>query len=142
MTGDLLLDTHIALWLGNGDARLRLSTLGLIDRCWRGGGTLLVSAVTVWEIAQLIFAGRISLDRPVEDWIGVLAGGPGIATVPLTHEAAMGAYRLPDLAHRDPGDRLLIATAIECACPLVTYDARITRFGDTHGGKCGFAAVA
>jgi PIN domain nuclease of toxin-antitoxin system len=37
---------------------------------------------------------------------------------------------------------LLIATAIERGCPLVTYDARIIRFSETHGGGCGFRARA
>jgi len=41
--------------------------------------------------------------------------------------------------HRDPADRLLIATAIELACPLVTYDQRIAHFGKKHGRQYGFA---
>ena len=41
--------------------------------------------------------------------------------------------------HRDPADRLLIATAIELACPLVTYDERIARFGEKHGRRHRFA---
>jgi len=45
------------------------------------------------------------------------------------------------LEHPDPADRLLIATAIELDCPLVTYDARITRFAARHGGRYGFAAA-
>ncbi len=142
MTDALLLDTHIALWLENGDARLRPSTLSLIEACWRQGGTIFLSAVSVWEIAQLVDRGRIELARPLEDWMARFVDLPGIAAVPLSHGAAAGAYRLRDYEYRDPADRLLIATAIERACPLVTYDARIARFGDTHGGKYSFAAVA
>ena len=138
MTGDVLLDTHIALWLDNGDARLRPSTLGLIDGCWRNGGTVLLSAVTAWEIARLVSVGRIHLDRPVEEWVERLADFPGVGIVPLTHHAAIGAYRLRHLQLRDPADRLLIATAIELACPFVTYDAVIVRFGEDHGVHYGF----
>ena len=43
---------------------------------------------------------------------------------------------------RDPADRLLIATAIELACPLVTYDDRILRFAAEHGRQYGFASTA
>jgi len=137
-----LVDTHIALWLGNGDDRLRPSTLGLIDGCWRNGGTVLLSAVTAGESTQLVSTGRIILDRPVEDWIERLAGYPGIESIPLTHRAAIGAYQLHHLEYRDPADRLLIATAIERACPLITYDARIVRFGDQHGSHYGFKTAA
>lgn len=133
----VLLDTHIALWLGNGDERLRPSTLGLIDGCWRRGGTVLISAVTAWEIAQLVHAGRVRLDRPVDIWMRTLLDNPGVEGLPLSHRSAVGAYRLEDLRHKDPADRLLIASAIERGCPLVTYDKQITRFGETHGGQYG-----
>jgi PIN domain nuclease of toxin-antitoxin system len=43
------------------------------------------------------------------------------------------------LPHRDPADRLLIATAIELACPLATYDQRITHFARKHGRQYRFA---
>ena len=139
MTDTILLDTHIALWLDSGNERLRQSTRDLIDGCWRDGGTILLSAVTAWEIALLVDAGRIALDLPVEAWVERFLGRPGIAAVPLRHHAASRAYRLYHLEHRDPADRLLIATAIEIGCPLVTYNERIARFGERHGGQYGFA---
>jgi PIN domain nuclease of toxin-antitoxin system len=138
----LLLDTHIALWLDSGDDRLRPSTRTLIDTTWQNGGSILLSAVSAWEIALLVDTGRIHLDLSVEAWLERFIGRPGIATVPLTHHAAARAYRLHHLAHRDPGDRLLIATAIERACPLVSYDARIVQFAEAHGTQYGFAARA
>ena len=78
MTDAVLLDTHVALWLDNGDERLRLSTLRLIDGCRQGGGTVLISAVTAWEIAQLVSVGRIGLDVPAETWTERLVNNPGI----------------------------------------------------------------
>jgi PIN domain nuclease of toxin-antitoxin system len=69
--------------------------------------------------------GRIDLDRSVEDWLQRFVARPGLQAVPLSPSAAARSYRLHHLEHRDPGDRLLIATAIEQACPLVTYDERI-----------------
>ena len=54
----------------------------------------------------------------------------------------MGAYQLRPLAHWDPADRLLIATAIERACPLVTHDERIIRFATDHGAEHGFTVQA
>lgn len=138
MTNDLLLDTHIVLWLDSGDKRLRSATLDLIEACWRRGGTVLVSTITSWEIALLVSLGRINLDLPADAWVERFADHPGIEVIPLTHRAASRAYRLDGLENRDPGDRLLIATAIERESPLVTYDARIVRFGETHGPACGF----
>jgi len=142
VTDRLLLDTHIALWLDSGDNRLRASTRALIDGCWQNGGAILLSAITVWEIALLVDTGRIDLDVPVAAWIERFLDCPGIEAVPLGHQAASRSYQLHHLEHRDPADRLLIATAIELACPLVTYDERIVRFGKKHGRQYRFAVDA
>lgn len=142
MTDRLLLDTHIALWLDSGDDRLRPPTRALIDDCWQNGGTIFVSAVTVWEIALLVDTGRIDLDIPVGAWAERFLDRPGIEAVSLDYRAASRAYHLHHFEHRDPADRLLISTAIELACPLVTYDQRIAHFGNRRGRQYRFAVVA
>jgi PIN domain nuclease of toxin-antitoxin system len=101
-----------------------------------------VSAVTAWEIALLVDTGRIELDLPVESWIARFLDRPGLAPVSLGHRAASRSYQLFHLNHRDPADRLLISTAIELACPLVTYDQRIASFALRHGRQYGFATTA
>ncbi len=141
MSDVLLLDTHIALWLDSGDERLTSSTRALIERCWQRGGTILLSAVSVWEIALLVDTGRITLDVPVESWVSRFVGRPGIEAVPLEYRAASRSYHLHHLEHGDPADRLLIATSIERSCPLVTYDERILQFGENHGSQQRFSAV-
>jgi PIN domain nuclease of toxin-antitoxin system len=139
VTDALLLDTHIALWLDNGSNELRPETRAKIDTCWHAGGTILLSAVSAWEIALLVDTGRIELDVPVGTWIGRFLNRPAIEALPLTLGAACRSYQLHHLEHRDPADRLLIAAAIERTCRLVTYDERIVRFGKRHGRRYGFA---
>jgi PIN domain nuclease of toxin-antitoxin system len=140
VTDALLLDTHIALWLDSGDDYLRSSTRALIDDCWQNGGTIYLSTVSVWEIALLVDSRRIELDLPIEEWVTRFLQRPGIEAAPLDHRAASRSYRLHQLEHRDPADRLLIATAIELACPLVTYDERILRFSTDYGRQYAFTA--
>jgi PIN domain nuclease of toxin-antitoxin system len=140
VTERLLLDTHIALWLDGGSDRLNLATRKTIDSCWQGGGTIVLSAISVWEIALLVDLERVSLDVPVEAWVERFAERPGLENAPLSHAAAARSYQLHHLQHRDPADRLLIATAIELKCPLVTYDVRILGFAARHGSQYGFAA--
>lgn len=137
----ILLDTHIALWLDSGVDALQPPTRRLIDECWRDGGTILLSAVSVWEIALLVDTGRIDLDVSVARWVERFVDRPGVAAVPLDCTAAARAYGLDGLEHRDPADRLLIATAIACGCPLVTYDERIRRFAEQGGSRAGFAVA-
>ncbi|HYZ24886.1 MAG TPA: type II toxin-antitoxin system VapC family toxin [Rhodopila sp.] len=138
LTNALLLDTHNVVWLDSGNERLLPPTRALIDACWQRGGSLYVSAVSAWEIAQLVERGRITLHLPVRRWIEGLTDRFGTETISLTYEAATRAYALPDWFHRDPGDRLLIATAIELHVPLVTYDERIAAFARNYRNAIGF----
>ena len=101
---DLLLDTHIALWLSRGDARLGKTTRETIDATWKAGGRIFLSAVSVWEIAMLVEKGAIELDLPVEVWVNRFLDRPGLEAVPLDHLAASKAYSLHHLEHRDPAD--------------------------------------
>ena len=131
----LLLDTHIALWLDSGDDRLRPTSRALIDGCWRNGGTIFLSAVTVWEIGLLVDTGRIDLDVPIEAWVKRFLERPGIEAAALGPGPASRAYQFLHLEDRDPADRLLIATAVQLACPLVTYDERVARFAKKYGRR-------
>jgi PIN domain nuclease of toxin-antitoxin system len=93
LTHEVLLDTHIAIWLENGDQRLRPATLALIEDCRRNGGTILLSAVSVWEIARLVYRHRIELVIPLEAWVERFVDRPGVEVLPLSHREASRAYR-------------------------------------------------
>ncbi|HTG20569.1 MAG TPA: type II toxin-antitoxin system VapC family toxin [Reyranella sp.] len=136
---DLLLDTHIVLWLNSGDERLGEATRRTIDTAWKAGGRILISSVSVWEIAILVDKGFIELDLPVNEWVERFLDRPGLEAVALDHVTAARAYSLHHLEHRDPADRLLIASAIGLGCPLVTRDDRIRRFAKTRGRQYRFA---
>ena len=138
---DLLLDTHVVLWLDNGDTQLGRATRTAIDASWRAGGKIFFSAISAWEIAMLVDKDLIELDLPVDEWVDRFLARPGIEAVPLDHAAAALAYRLHHVEHRDPADRLLIASAIGLGCPLVTHDERIRRFAKTRGRQYRFAVV-
>jgi len=142
MSDALPLDTHIALWLDTGSSRLRATTRSLIDECWQGGGRILLSAITAWEIALLFDLKRIDLDVAVETWIERFLGRPGVESVPVGHRAASRSSALHGFEQREPADRILIATAIEHGCPLVTYDAPIAKYSKRHGRRNGFAVAA
>jgi PIN domain nuclease of toxin-antitoxin system len=141
LTQSLLLDTHVVLWLDAGDLRLRVGTRDAIDQFWQAGGSILVSSVSAWEIALLANTGRISLDCPPEAWIERFLGRPGVSATPLTWRASARAYQLPNFERRDPADRLLVATAIEIGCPLVTYDGPLSDYAAGVGRQTGLRVV-
>jgi PIN domain nuclease of toxin-antitoxin system len=141
LSASLLIDTHIAVWLDNGDARLRHATAALIDGHWREGGVVYFSAISVWEIAMLLRRRRIELREPIEQWLAHFLDLPGMEPIAVTHRIAARAYDFDPYDGGDPADRILIATAIELDCPFVTYDTHIRQFAKRHGRRHGFSAV-
>lgn len=142
MNDTLLLDTHIILWFTTGNRRLRPAVREVVNRTWQSGGTLLVSAVSAWEVATLAEAGRINLASPPDEWLRNLLAQPGFIGLPLDPEAAIRAPLLSGFTRKDPMDRLLIASAIQAGCPMVTADAAIIAFATTHGSRYGFAVAS
>jgi PIN domain nuclease of toxin-antitoxin system len=98
--------------------------------------------VSAREIALLADTGRISLDRPPETWVERFLDRPGVNAVPLTWSQSARAYRLPNFKRRDLADRLLVATAIDLGCPLVTYDGPLTDDAAGHGRQTGLRIVS
>lgn len=73
--------------------------------------------------------GKITLSLPLADWVEGAAALHGLEELPLDRRAAIRAASLPEL-HRDPFDRLLIATAHEHRLTLLTPDANIRQYPD------------
>ncbi len=69
--------------------------------------------------------GRISLSRPVDDWVDAALHAPGIRLLPLSPEIAIASTRLPGAPHGDPADRILMASARHLGGRLATCDREI-----------------
>jgi PIN domain nuclease of toxin-antitoxin system len=100
----VLLDTPVLYWLAVGNSeQLSADIVETLER-HAHRRPLLVSIISVWEIALL-------------ESIGL--------SVPIVVESC----RLPGQFHADPADRFLVSTArAECAT-LVTRDAKIVEYG-------------
>jgi len=130
--GLVLLDTHIWVWLINGNEQLKSSVaLQLIEEAARLSN-IRVSAISVWEVSMLEAKGRISFSIKCLDWVKQALAAPGISLVPLTPEIAVLSSQLPGEFHGDPADRIIIATALELGATLVTKDEKILRYGESN----------
>ena len=124
----LLLDTHVLIWLINGDAALSRAAKQEIDDASADRETL-VSVVCFWEIGMLQLKRRIRLAGSVLDWTRDAVNRPGITVAPLTPEIVAASSFLPGRFHADPADRMIVATARETGATLLTRDRRILRYG-------------
>ena len=125
----LLLDTHVWIWTIDGQAR-ELSGEAL-DAVAEAGelGRVIVSAISVWEVAMLEAKGRLRFAMDVGEWVRRALTAPGVLLADLTPEVAVDSTRLPEPVPGDPADRILIATARRTGATLVTRDARIVDYG-------------
>lgn len=117
----LLLDTHVWLWSLLDPARLSQRTHALLGS---SEAALHVSPITLWETLLLAERGRLALRPDPSSWLQeALARSPAEET-PLDFEVAL-ASRSIDLAHQDPADRFIAATAKVYGLTLLTADARL-----------------
>ena len=121
---NLLLDTCALVWLGMGggelgpDARRRIET----------ARTLYYVSISAWEIARLAKEGKIALGVEPGEFLSDLADQYGLVSLPPTDETMLRAAQLPDI-HKDPTDRIIIATALLRNLPVVTADSRFPQYG-------------
>ena len=120
----LLLDTHVWLWLVAGSADLTTEARLTIDEA-AAAGALRIAAISLWEVALLASRGRIVLGKSIGLWLDEALADPGPAIDPLSPQIAVESYALPDVFHRDPADRLIVATARVANATLMTRDQRI-----------------
>jgi PIN domain nuclease of toxin-antitoxin system len=86
---------------------------------------LFVSSISTLEIAQLAYRKRITLLTDLSEWVRRSCDNLQIQTISLDHEIAIAAYNLPEQFHKDPADRVLVATSRLHQIPLVTTDENI-----------------
>jgi PIN domain nuclease of toxin-antitoxin system len=120
----ILLDTHVVAWAADDSKRLSPDAASTIRRARRGGG-LAVSAITLWELAQLVARGRVQVYGSVETSVRALI--EDMTVIPITPEIAALATQFPEDYPHDPVDRLIGATARAEGMALVTRDERIRR---------------
>lgn len=126
----LILDTHVWLWLINGNTRLENS--GLLPEINKAAETksIKIPAISVWEVSMLASKDRITLEGDTMEWINKALSAPGISLCPLTPEIAYESAHLPGNFHGDPADRMIVASARKLNAALVTFDQKILEYSN------------
>ncbi|OAE13325.1 twitching motility protein PilT [Pseudomonas simiae] len=116
----LLLDTHILLWTLSDDPKLSDKARKLIENA----AEIYVSAATFWEMAIKVGLGKLDVDL---DEIRDECLESGFVELPITSEHTIA---LKDLEHhhKDPFDRLIVATAISEPMRLLTADPQVVQY--------------
>lgn len=124
----VLLDTHIALWIVNGESKLSTEARDLVS----GADEVFVSAASVWEVAIKHAHNRMGVSRIGISGAEALAEfeKAGMQLLPITPVHAAYVDQLPRL-HADPFDRILVAQALTEPLILLTHDRQVGAYSDT-----------
>ena len=119
-----LLDTHAWIWWVDQDPRLGAKTIAALDGLPKSARPYLAD-ISLWEVAMLVERGRLQLDLPLRDWLDAAAHPRSIQLVPVTPQIAAEVETLPASFHRDPADRLIVASSRALHLPVLTHDRLI-----------------
>ncbi|EDX84434.1 hypothetical protein S7335_2131 [Synechococcus sp. PCC 7335] len=122
----IILDTHIWLWQINANFDRFPSHWPAV---FESEDRLGISPVSCYEIALANKKGRLELPYPANKWFEAALEPAGIELFPLTAEIASRAVALSD-AHRDPFDRMIIATALSHGSKLASVDSVFSRYDE------------
>ncbi|MEO5342866.1 MAG: PIN domain-containing protein [Gammaproteobacteria bacterium SHHR-1] len=124
MSDLILLDSHAWFWWINLEhERLSETMLKAITVSQRVG----VSAVSCYELALAHKRGRLQLPMPANQWFNFALKGSGIDLLALSPVIAQRAVSLSAI-HRDPFDRIIIATALEKGAKLISLDGLFSNY--------------
>ncbi len=104
----ILLDTHVWAWWVQNDNRMGAAT-PILDAV--PPADIAVSAISCWEVAALHARGRLVFDCPLDEWLDAALRDAAETVVDVTPAIAVASERLPGEFHRDPADRMLVASA-------------------------------
>ncbi|MDP1605982.1 MAG: type II toxin-antitoxin system VapC family toxin [Rhodocyclaceae bacterium] len=125
----IVLDTHIWLnWIIKGIASLPSGIASEIEN----DGCVAVSAISCFEVALLATRGTVKLEAPIDRWIEEALGPSRVECLPVSCEIAQRSVALP-LIHKDPSDRIIIATALSHGARLASLDSKFPLYGDLAG---------
>jgi PIN domain nuclease of toxin-antitoxin system len=118
-------DTHAVLWYLYADTRLSTLARTFIHQASAAGHRIAVSSISLVEVAYLVEKNRI-IPTAFEDLVHALSDPEQAFTeTPLTMPISDALRRVPRLDIPDMPDRIVAATALHLAVPVISRDGRI-----------------
>ena len=116
-------DTRVLVWaVTNQKRRLGVRARKVFASADQGHSVICISVVSLLELDWLEAVGKLQFKDSYESLAKQLSTSPGYQVVPLTMEMILLSRTHRDL---DAIDRLIVATAEELECSLITADAAI-----------------
>jgi len=127
----IVLDTHAWVWFISNPELLSERAKRHVDAAVEEKAVM-ISSISVWEVALLIAKKRLILTLELNDWVAKSEMLPFFKFIPVDNSVAIKSVNLPQPLHSDPADRIIIATAISLGAPMVTKDEKILNYSQVQ----------
>ena len=77
---------------------------------------------------MMVSRGRIKLTVSVEEWLDQAIHRTGLTLLEINPEIAVESCNLPGSFHKDPADRIIVATSRVRGIPLISKDQEILSY--------------
>ncbi len=124
----IVLDTHTLIWWVDSPQKLSKNARHVIEETITKKQEILISSISVFEIYILIKKGKLELTSQPEAWLETIENLSSIKFIPVDNKIAAHSVNLPNFSHKDPADRMIVATALSHGAKLVTSDSRILKY--------------
>ncbi|WP_446742852.1 type II toxin-antitoxin system VapC family toxin [Silvibacterium acidisoli] len=121
----IVLDTHVILWLALEPDGLSRPATAAIQQARLSSLSILISGISLYEIARASERGRIDLQSSTEAFFERVLST--LTVRPVSPSVSLIAAKLPAAFPGDPADRIIAATAISEGASLITADQHIRR---------------
>ena len=119
----ILLDTHTWIWAYSAEKLLSPKAKKLIKNT--PADQRAIASISIWEFAMMCNRGRINVKVAPEQWLDNAIHKTGIQIFDLRARVALESCNLPGKFHKDPADRIIVATARIHNMTLITKDQKI-----------------
>jgi len=126
----ILLDTHVWWWSLSEPERLSDAAFDAIMKA--KANQRAVASISIWEFAMMAVRKKTELTISPAEWLSYAMEKTGIQVMDLNPEIALDACNLPGNFHKDPADRIIVATARADNMKLITKDKKIIDYPEVN----------
>lgn len=120
----IILDTCAVVWDALDRRQLTDKALSAINKADEFNA-LIVSDISIWEIAMLVNKERVKTDTSVSNFVNLYLQTRNISVVQISPEIAELSVKLAPEINKDPADRIISATSIIHNAQLITADQNL-----------------
>jgi len=125
----IILDTHVWVnWILTGESGITQPIMDAIQ----AQPSVAVSAISCFEVSLLVKQRKLELPLPVDEWLAEALSPSGIECMPISCEISRLSVALSDI-HKDPADRIIVATAISHDALLASLDSAFPAYSELAG---------